>query len=159
MKKMIVDGYEIRTSKRTDIGIGVWEAVIYCNGTKVAVYAGFTRDEVIAFAKEYIKEAGPCSSESPNIGDGDDDIGLTESETDIYNKYITECSYSRRSAVKDLSDLNPGASQETIDATIDNWQDIRDSLDCPSIEGIDFEELLKLGLFILVVCTIVKIVN
>jgi len=157
---MIVDGYEIRTSKRTDIGIGVWEAVIYCNGTKVAVYAGFTRDEVIAFAKEYIKEAGPCSSESPNIGDGSiENTVLTESETDIYLKYINECSYSRRSAVKDLSDLNPGASQENINATIDNWQDIRDSLDCPSIEGIDFEALLKLGLFILVVSTIVKLVK
>jgi len=156
---MIVDGYEIRTSKRTDIGIGVWEAVIYCNGTKVAVYAGFTRDEVIAFAKEYIKEAGPCSSESPNIGDGDDDFGLTASETEIYNRYITECSYSRRSAVKDLSDLNPEVSQENINATIDNWQDLRDSLDCPSIEGIDFEALLKLGLFILVVSTIVKLVK
>lgn len=157
---MIVDGYEIRTSKRTDIGIGVWEAVIYCNGVKKAVYAGYTRDEVIAFAKEYIKEAGPCSSESPSIGDDEDDSGhLTASENEIYLKYINECSYSRRSAVKDLSDLNPGASQENINATIDNWQDLRDSLDCPSSEGIDFEELLKLGLFVLVVCTIVKIVN
>ena len=156
---VMYEGYEIKTVRRNDVGIGTWEATIYCEGAAVARYMGFTRDEAIEFAKAYINEVGPCGGpEEPDLPEEELD---PEIRIDVYVRYINDCSYSRREAKKDLSEVEPELSDEKLDEIIDGWQDSRDLLDCPEFTGldIDLDGVFKIGLFAVVLYTVYQLVK
>ena len=145
------NGYEITTRKFE----GLWQATVICNDVEVAKYMGATRDEAIAFAKMYTTESGPCPDlDSPPTPDPDPDP-QTEDRLSIYTKYISECSYTRSKAKAALKKWDPTISEDDLIYLLDGWQSSRDLLDCPpsSIGGmleLDFEYLLKIGLFIFI---------
>ena len=155
------NGYEIKTRKFP----GMWEATVLCNGVEVAKYMGFTRDEALAFAKAFTEESSPCPDlEDPDdepiiIGNGDDSEDPDpEDRLSIYTKYISECSYTRSKAKKALKKWDPEMSDDDLTYLLDGWQSSRDQLDCPPSmwEGleIDAELLLKIGLFVFILCAL-----
>jgi hypothetical protein len=151
------NGYEITTRKFE----GIWQATVLCNDVEVAKYMGFTRGEAIGFAKMYTEEVSPCPDlESPSLPDApEDDEG--ETRLDIYMKYISECSYTRAKAKAALKKWDTNLSEDDLGYLLDGWQSSRDLLDCPAggSGDMDWEYLIKIGLFVLVVCALAEVIN
>jgi len=155
------NGYEITTRKLE----GMWQATVLCNDVEVAKYMGFTRGEAMAFAKNFTEESSPCPNlEEPEIPDPelpDETPEVPETRLDIYMKYISECSYTRSKAKAALKKWDPNMSEDDLGYLLDGWQDSRDLLDCPAggSWNMDWEYLIKIGLFVLVVCALAEVVN
>ena len=62
-----------------------------------------------------------------------------------------------------LKRWDPNMDDDTLEYLLDGWQSSRDLLDCPSGGAgdmdWDFEYLIKIGIFVVVIYTLAEIIN